>query len=462
MKIKHLEPVIDPTNPFINCKLKRDRYADALTSIIDGYPDGFVLAINNKWGTGKTTFVKMWKQKLSNSGFNTLYFNAWENDYENDVLVALISELKGLEEKKTEELFKKVVRNAAPIAKNLSVSIAKALVEKYIGKDITKDICNSLSESTAEGLEKELNNYLERKNNIESFKNSLASFVNKTTKGKPLVFLIDELDRCKPSFAVEVLEQIKHVFSVPQIVFVLSVDKEQLGHAIRGYYGSDNLDAGEYLKRFIDVNYSLPEPSTKDFCDYLFSYFDFELLFREKGYSQDTWDMFKIFATQIFSYHKLTLRVQEQILSHAGISLRAFDSSFPAPTVFVFLLFLKHQHPDIYNLIQSLRLPYKELITTTESLVHNEDLTEHQKHYNLLMLAQLLTLYSNSYTKTHYDSKLFFIDQATKEDRCHLTSSIKTKRHNLESMLKHFQTNYSYDYLSLDYLTLKIDLIEIS
>ena len=66
MKIKHHEIEIPQENPFANCKLAREPYARVLTDIANTYADGFVLAINNEWGTGKTTFVKMWQQQLKN------------------------------------------------------------------------------------------------------------------------------------------------------------------------------------------------------------------------------------------------------------------------------------------------------------------------------------------------------------------------------------------------------------
>jgi predicted AAA+ superfamily ATPase len=100
MKLKHRELIIDPNKPFLNCKLKREKYAHVLTQIVANYADGFVLAINNEWGSGKTTFVKMWQQQLNNQSFRTLYFNAWENDYESDPMVALLAELKSLTKKK--------------------------------------------------------------------------------------------------------------------------------------------------------------------------------------------------------------------------------------------------------------------------------------------------------------------------------------------------------------------------
>lgn len=96
MKLRHQDLIIPSENPFQNCKLSREPYARVLTDIVTTYSDGFVLAINNEWGAGKTTFVKMWEQQLKNEGFKTIYFNAWENDFDSNPLVAIISEFETL------------------------------------------------------------------------------------------------------------------------------------------------------------------------------------------------------------------------------------------------------------------------------------------------------------------------------------------------------------------------------
>ena len=72
MNIKHHEIEIPTDTPFVNCKLNREPYAKVFTEIVSSYADGFVFAINNEWGTGKTTFAKMWKQQLNNEGFQTI------------------------------------------------------------------------------------------------------------------------------------------------------------------------------------------------------------------------------------------------------------------------------------------------------------------------------------------------------------------------------------------------------
>jgi predicted KAP-like P-loop ATPase len=94
MEIKHKELFPDKSQPFLHCKLDRQKYAGVLTSIVQNYADGFVLALNGEWGTGKTTFVRMWQASLEQANYKTIYFNAWENDFENEPLTALLGELK--------------------------------------------------------------------------------------------------------------------------------------------------------------------------------------------------------------------------------------------------------------------------------------------------------------------------------------------------------------------------------
>ena len=145
MKIKHQELEIQKDTPFANCKLERQQYAEVLTKIVELYSDGFVLAINNEWGTGKTTFVKMWKQHLENNDFKTVYFNAWENDFDSNPLVAIMSELKPLINKKNEEVFKSVVNKGAVLAKNVLPAVIKAVAKKYIDVEEILDAMENLT-----------------------------------------------------------------------------------------------------------------------------------------------------------------------------------------------------------------------------------------------------------------------------------------------------------------------------
>ena len=82
----------------------------------------------------------------------------------------------------------------------------------------------------------------------------------------PLVVVIDELDRCRPSYAVELLKAAKHLFAVDGVVFVLALNRSELSHSIGALYGG-KFDATGYLRRFIDVDFRLPDPDRAAFID---------------------------------------------------------------------------------------------------------------------------------------------------------------------------------------------------
>lgn len=358
-KIKH-DLIIDNDNPFASCKLDRSKYAYVLANIVNTYDKGFVMAINNKWGTGKTTFLTMWQKLLENKYQNrTLYFNAWENDFETNPLVAIISQLKSLEDGRSEVLFKKLVSKAASLSKTIAPSLVKAIFKKFIGNEAVEDLIKGISENITEIFEDEINEYVNRKDSIKSFKDELKIYVEKYGNGKPIVFIIDELDRCRPDYAVEVLEQIKHFFSVEGIVFVLAIDKEQLGHAVRGVYGSENIDTEEYLRRFIDLEYSIPEPSN-NYYKYLYEYYNFDEIFSH--YSQDDKDFFLNTIGSILDRNNLTLRQQEKMFAHTKVVVSSFSSGQPIfPDVLFLLIYIKFFKKELFSKIQQKTISYQEL-----------------------------------------------------------------------------------------------------
>jgi len=369
MKIKHQEIEITPEQPFANCKLGREKYASILTNIVDTYADGFVMAINSEWGTGKTTFVKMWQCQLENNGFKTLYFNAWETDFEDNPLIALIAEFKALTNSSDDKTFKTLLKKGAVLTKNLAPTLAKSIADNYKFARVIADVAESATKGTTEILEEEINLYAKKKSGIKEFKKALHDFVASIDSDKPIIFIIDELDRCRPSYSVALLEQMKHLFSVPDIVFVLSIDKKQLGNAVRGVYGSDRIDADEYLRRFIDLEYSIPEPDTKTFCQYLYDYFNFDSFFvsddrrRIKEFYNDRKEFITV-ASILFEKANLSLRQQEKIFAHARIGLSSFKSNqYVFPGLYLTLLYLKNYESDFYCKLQLKKLDINELIS---------------------------------------------------------------------------------------------------
>jgi predicted KAP-like P-loop ATPase len=84
---------------------------------------------------------------------------------------------------------------------------------------------------------------------------------------KPMFVFIDELDRCRPTYAIELLETVKHLFDIPDLIFVIATDTEQLQHSVKSVYG-EGFDASRYLYRFFNRSFSLKKPDVLEFIKY--------------------------------------------------------------------------------------------------------------------------------------------------------------------------------------------------
>ena len=233
----------------------RKEFAGKIYRLIENiWNDGFVLSINSWWGEGKTTFLKdIFIPNMEWTWYKNqiVYFDAFEHDFFNSPLTAITwSFLKWVWIEWKEELKDK--------AKNFLKIWGKVLLRYAMRWDIPElneteeaDIEKSISDFAV----KEISNYLEAEKWIWEFKNQLENYTKDLEK--PLVFIIDELDRCKPSFALEAIEIIKHFFSIKNVVFILSINKEQITSYISHQYGNSS-DSENYLHKFIDIETELP------------------------------------------------------------------------------------------------------------------------------------------------------------------------------------------------------------
>lgn len=365
MRLKNPALIIEKEDPFKEDALNRKDNILALTQFVSTFQEPIVLCIDSPWGTGKTTFIEMWRKYLINEGFPTLYFNAWENDFSDNALVSLIGEIKkGLNEFDIKGERKKQVNKLFNDTKSfaiefLKISIPFALKAATSGIiDIKNDSGDTLGELVKNFAEDKIKDYEKAKKIIKRFKEKLSEFAqtiyneDKTGNRKPLIFFIDEMDRCRPTFSIELLEKAKHLFNVEGVVFVLAIDKEQLEHSIRTVYGI-GMNVGGYLRRFIDVNYELPVPPAKGFCEFLFKRFGI------KDYVKNNIDrigsndiLYHLIDTlsELFSIFNFPLRVQEQCLSQVSIALHMFGSNEKVfPEMLAALIALKSANQILYK-----------------------------------------------------------------------------------------------------------------
>ena len=268
--------------------LKRKKYSLFLTDYLVNKNDAFVININASWGSGKTFFIENWHNDIKDN-YPAVLFNAWENDFSNDPFLSVISCINKTliplipESDETNKFVRSFFSSSGRILKQVAPILAKGAVSKLIGEDgvnALSDVSPSDESIAAELVGKVTENLINENEKSEKavsvFKESLASIIAQITTDtklfSPLFVFIDELDRCRPLYAIELLERVKHLFGIPEMVFVISTDTEQLRHSVKAIYGND-FDAEMYLKRFFDQTYSLPLPNCIEFSKMLFKEF---------------------------------------------------------------------------------------------------------------------------------------------------------------------------------------------
>lgn len=410
MKIKHSDLDIPLDNPFKNCQLERQPYAKILTEVVKTYSDGFVFSLNNAWGTGKTTFIKMWKAHLESENFKAIYFNAWENDFDSNPLVALMAELESLTGGDKSN-FKSLAEKAAILSKNILPILLRAVASKYLDPGVALELVSESTKGASEILEKEIKTYSEKKKGLCEFRDELQKYIQESIEDKPLIWIIDELDRCRPNYAVEVLEQIKHFFSVPGIVFVLSIDKEQLGNAIRGVYGSEKLNSDEYLRRFIDLEFVLPEPDKGKFTKYLYHYYGFDDYFsaderkkyRGREYESDN---FLKFASLLFEGMDISLRQQEKLFAHSRITLNTFShGEYFFPVLFLFLIYVREYQKPFFKRLFDRKDSPQVILDELKRILPESIISQQPREFQHLEVL-LIKFYNNYYRENNYKSEL--------------------------------------------------------
>lgn len=363
------EPIISiPTdNPFQNDLFGLSEFAVMLSNLSEHLSEqGAVIGINADWGVGKTTFLKMWEQSLKNQGFTTLFFNAWKSDFHEDPLIALMGEFKKKFQKSSN--IDSFISSGAKLVSRYGFSALKGILRNKLGVDIDEVV-----DDAADMVSQAINEYQDREDTLEDFKKELAELVADPQNEKSVVVIIDELDRCNPHFAVRLLERIKHLFEVPNIIFVLGLNINQLQYAVQGFYGSTNIDGREYLRRFIDLEISLPKPNTESFAKHLFKELGFIEMFQahnNAGWVENRDKEGTLFIdafVDMLTAYKLNLRLIIRIFTFMRLALAGAPKNERIDAdLFCFLCFLKFILPEVYTKIENQNYSLQQLLDEIE------------------------------------------------------------------------------------------------
>lgn len=344
--------------------LYRKDCAKLLTSLLSDGSDPIVVGINGEWGSGKTFFLERWVYELRHNKYAAIYYNAWDDDSFDDPLISIVGQLaeyfKGSDTlKEIKDVFS---ANRYGFVKDASIAIVSSLIRTYTGIDFGNIKKSSLSTPT----ENLLDIYVAKTAAKKELRRQLAKLASDNFKrtGRYLVLVVDELDRCNPSYAVKLLERSKHILNVPYLAVVLGIDKVQLSHSIKAVYG--NIDAENYLHRFIDVDFSLPAPDLTEYMNFLWRRYRVEEYFTECEERKTFLTMMRR-ARTIMSFlckmHQLSLREVEVVFKTFILLFRTHKKRHDlCPELIAALIILKVISPQNYRLWMNEVLPVHKVV----------------------------------------------------------------------------------------------------
>ena len=409
MRLTPIEPEIGPEDGFTedNDLFRYAEFGERFANLVGSIDEPLVIVLDGPWGSGKSVFAKQWAGLLRKRCAPVIEFDAFANDFYEDAFVALSAQIyAGAKEtlKVNESLPEGFLVKSKKLGKALTPTMLRVLTravtagllsveDVQAGGDAVKAGIEVLGSEGEKAIDEALTERLTKANDdqqeMEAFKQTLSELAKAMTAANskdeptggenrkdgegdeaggekqkrddyPLVFIIDELDRCRPPFALSVIERIKHLFSVEGVCFVLVTHLPQLETALQGAYGA-MFDAKTYLQKFYQFRATLPlglydpKPRRGTYAQHLWKSLD--ISFPDKRYDQLVMDGFR----ELAETRNLSLREIERVTTHIALVAASVTSKhmFAAPII-VGLCVMRLQQSGLYEKAQTGRLEWDE------------------------------------------------------------------------------------------------------
>lgn len=315
-------------------EFNRKEIAEKLLKILESDIDISPIVIDGKWGTGKSEFCeKFIAFAQSKSTHEYIYVDCFKHDSSDDPLLMLLSAVsRKIENTKLRD---DLLKRSIPVLKVVGGYLGKAAIswalqtkaDKFLGDigkaaSISKDsIAKGVDEASGKIVDIGMDQVFEDLEKIQENTTLLKNALEQIASTKKIIIVIDELDRCRPVFALNVLEKVKHIFDIDGIKIILSTNLSHLESVAMREYG-DDIDAEKYLTKFYKYKLVLNEESIDS--NYRFENNSYNEFLRQverreglKNY-KDTEDSHQFFKDLILR-DKLTLRDVENYFRNYDI-----------------------------------------------------------------------------------------------------------------------------------------------
>ena len=366
LKLHAPSPEILPDKPYLHDLFGRNQFGDALTSLLRNVEEGVVLCVDAKWGDGKTTFARMWMADLQRQGIRSIYFDAYEHDYADDPFVVFSAEIikltgEGFPQAHVQNLKQEFKTTAIRMGgKMLCTTLRMAGMDEHGSRVGQPGVVTDASMAVSGYLARAIEEHIAGIDSHEEFRRKLSALgaAVRQEQNFPLLIIVDELDRCRPHFALSLIERIKHLFSTSNVSFVLLANTTQLESCVKLVYGAE-VDARNYLHKFFTLCTKLPGSyldrggnDRAKYARYLIKHFGIEA----HG------EKLSGILVPLFDHHKFTLREMEQCFSMLSVYYSQLPNEpLSIDPVIALLALLRVRFPLIADKMAISKMSYKEL-----------------------------------------------------------------------------------------------------
>ena len=381
MKLAPPPLAIDPDDGFENTDLfGYKEFGERLANVIEALDSATVIVLDGPWGSGKTTFTQQWAGLLRRRGHAVAQFDAFAHDYQDDAFIALASEILAQsqhEDTKGFEKYKATFLKAVAAVRKALPSVATRTVVNLVAPGalspaVVSKLTEAIESANTSQLEKRIATVHESARAVAEFRRCLSELAGKLATASPtgetqppeetprkLVFIIDELDRCRPTFALSLLERVKHLFSVDEICFVLVAHLPELARMVEKEYGVTS--GHRYLEKFYHLRVTLPaerERHMRQHARYV------EHLFTTMDVRMDEPRILELVAEGLHTLagaYDLALRTLEHVVRNVALVCVATNQRyFRNPPLIAGLCVMRIVAPGLYEKARAGRLGMNE------------------------------------------------------------------------------------------------------
>ena len=383
-----------------------DSFADTLENYLlmeKDYVDGsLVVTLDSDFGSGKSTFLRMWHHRLVNSSiqdFLPVELNAWETDFAHVAVYPIISSIaEAITDDKLRGKFLEAVKAVLPdLLGGLPFGVGTALSSFSKG---AKAFSNKETAKAGFGSLPDFDIFAKQKQAVKTLNKALTDIIQESQT--PILVMIDELDRCRPNYAIEYLETVKHLFNVQDLIFILAVSKSQMRRTAGVVFGEFNGQSpfDEFLRKYVHREISLPEVSKE--CSEKYARMCSEYFLGKRNIAlavagrEGKHSIPEVFVSRFIRYMKITPRQAQNMVryfAHLCSASKERDANtgipaFPYTIACMFMYYLKISKPILYSKIGAGVVEVSEIMEVfVENIPENDNTGRNERAFWVAIMS---------------------------------------------------------------------------